>query len=94
MPRTWPSRSRKVSSTRGFPPLGAKSRPAQFRIERIGHVIDIVGGEPGVVQAETDRLLGKLMRVVDVGQFSVLDAIEPFLLGGDDEFAVDEQRGG
>ena len=64
------------------------------RIERIGHVIDIAGGEPGIVQAETDRALGQLMRVVDVGRFAVLDAIEPFLLDGDNELAVDEQGGG
>jgi hypothetical protein len=34
------------------------------------------------------------MRVVDVRQLAVFDAIEPFLLDGDDEITVDEQRGG
>ena len=48
------------------PPLGAKSRSAQFRVERVCHVIDIAGGEPGVIQAKADRTLGKLMRVIDV----------------------------
>lgn len=48
------------------PPLGAKSRSAQPGIERVCDVIDIAGGEPGIVQAETDRTLGELMRVIDV----------------------------
>jgi hypothetical protein len=34
------------------------------------------------------------MRVVEVRFLAVLDAIEPFLLDGGDESAVDEQRGG
>ena len=73
------------------PPIGAKARPSQFRIERIAHVIDVIGAEPGIVQAEADCLLGKLVRVVDVRQFSMLDAIKPLLLCGDNELAVDEQ---
>ncbi len=48
------------------PPLGAKPRSAQLRVERVCHVIDIGGGEPGIIQAETNRTLGELMRVVDV----------------------------
>ena len=76
------------------PPLGAKSFSAQLRVERVGHMIDIAGGEPGIVQAETDRALGELMRVVDIRQLAVFDAIEPLLLDGDNELAVDEQRGG
>ena len=48
------------------PPLGAKSCSAQLGVERVCHVIDIAGGEPGIVQAETDRTLGQLMRVVNV----------------------------
>ena len=76
------------------PPLGAKSRSAQLGVERVCHVIDIAGGEPGVIQAETDRTLGELMRVVDVRQLAMFDAIEPLLLDGDSEPAVDEQRGG
>src|SRR5258708_2903951 len=76
------------------PPLGAKSRSAQLGVERVCHVIDIGGGEPGIIQAETNRTLGELMRVVDVRQLAVFDAIEPLLLNGDDERAVDEQRGG
>jgi hypothetical protein len=35
-------------------------------VERVCHVIDIAGGEPGIIQAETNRTLGELMRVVDV----------------------------
>jgi hypothetical protein len=34
------------------------------------------------------------MRVVELGRLAVLDAIEPFLLDGGDELAVDEQRRG
>src|SRR5580658_239847 len=64
------------------PPLGAKSRSPQLRVERVGHVIDIAGGEPGMVQAETDRPLWQLMRVVDVRQLAIFDAIEPLLLDG------------
>ena len=47
-----------------------------------------------MAQAETDRTLGKLMRVVEIRRLAVFDAIEPFLLDGGDERAVDEQRGG
>src|SRR5205085_7409292 len=54
------------------PPLGAKSRSAQFRVERVCHVIDIAGGEPGVIQAETDRALGKLMRLSTAGNLPCL----------------------
>ena len=77
-----------------IPPLGAISLSAQFGVERVCDVIDIAGGEPGVVQAEADRTFGELMRVVEFGLLAVLDAIEPFLLDGGDERAVDEQRGG
>src|SRR5450631_3305356 len=77
-----------------IPPLGAILGPAQLGVERICHVIDIAGGKPGMVQAETDRTLGKLMRVVEFRRLAVFDAIEPFLLDGGDERAVDEQRGG
>ena len=76
------------------PPLGAKSRSAQLGIERVCHVIDIAGGEPGVIQAEADRTRGELMRVVDVRRLAMLDAIEPLFLDGGDKFAIDEQRGG
>ena len=48
------------------PPLGAISLSAQLGIERVCDVIDIAGAEPGVLQTETDRALGELMRVVDV----------------------------
>lgn len=34
------------------------------------------------------------MRVVDVGQLAVLDAIEALLLDGDHKLAVDQQRRG
>jgi hypothetical protein len=44
-----------------------------------------------MVQAETDRTLGELMRVVEFRRLAVLDAIEPFLLDGGDERAVEEQ---
>jgi hypothetical protein len=43
-------------------------------------------------QAEADRTLRQLMRVIPVGLFAVLDAVEPFLLDGGDELAVDQQR--
>src|SRR6516165_6288623 len=77
-----------------IPPLGAISRSAQLGVERVCHVIDIAGGELGVIQAEADRTLGELMRVVEFRFLTVLDAFEPFLLDGGDERAVDEQRGG
>ena len=76
------------------PPLGAKLRSAQLGLERICHMVDIAGTQPGVIQAETDRMLGELVRVVDVRFLTVLDTVEPFLLGGGDERAVDEHRGG
>jgi hypothetical protein len=34
------------------------------------------------------------MRVIPVGRLAVLDAIEPFLLGGGNELTVDKQRSG
>ena len=80
--------------SRIHPPLGAESRSAQLGVERVCHVIDIAGGEPGIIQAETDRTLGELMWVVDVRQLAMFDAIKPLLLDGDNEPAVDEQRGG
>ena len=76
------------------PPLGAKLRSAQLGVERICHMVDIAATQPGIIQTETDRMLGKLVRVVDVRLLTVLDAVEPLLLGGGDERAVDDQRGG
>ena len=73
------------------PPFLAISLPAHLGVERERHVIDIAGGEPGMIQAVTDRTLGKLMRVVEVRLLAVFDAIEPFFLDGRDEFTVDEQ---
>src|SRR5258706_10765942 len=64
------------------PPLGKKSLSSQLGVERVGHVVDIAGAEPGVIQAGTDRTLGQLMRVVDVRQLAIFDAIEPLLLDG------------
>ena len=55
---------------------------------------DIARGQPGVLQAETDRTLRQLVRVVEFSGLGVLDAIEPLLLDGGDEHAIDEQRGG
>src|SRR5207302_4654600 len=52
------------------------------------------GAKPGVIQAEADCTLGKLMRVVEVRFLAVLDAVEPFFLGSGDDLAVDEQGGG
>jgi len=77
-----------------IPPLGAIIRPAQLGVERICYVIDIPGGKPGIVQAETDRTLGELMRVIEFRRLTVFDAIEPLLLNGGDKRAVDEQRSG
>ena len=76
------------------PPLGPKLRSAQPGLERICHMVDIAGAQPGIIQAETDRMLGELVRVVDVRFLAVLDAVEPFLLGSGDERAVDEHRSG
>jgi hypothetical protein len=42
-------------------------------------------------QAKADRTLRELVRVIPVGLFAVLDAVEPFLLDGGDEFAINEQ---
>src|SRR5215472_9670597 len=76
------------------PPLGAKLHSAQLGVERICNMVDIAATKPGIIQTETDRMLGKLVRVVDVRLLTVLDAVEPLLLGGGDERAVDDQRGG
>jgi hypothetical protein len=74
-----------------IPPLGAIFLSAQLGVERVCDVIDILGGEPGVVQAITDRTLGKLMRIVEIRFLPVLDAIEPLFLDRGNEHAVDEQ---
>ena len=50
---------------------------AHFGIERIGDVIDIGGGQSGMLQAETDRTFGQLMRVVEFRRLAMLDAVEP-----------------
>ena len=55
-------------------------------------MIDIAGVEAGMIEAVADRALGELVRVVDVGQLAVLDAIEPLLFHGDRKLAVDQQR--
>src|SRR5258708_35596728 len=75
------------------PPLGAKSPSAQLGVERVCHVIDIAGGEPGIIQAGTDRTLGELMRVVDVRSLAMFYASESLLLDGATELAVGEHRG-
>src|SRR3954452_14742155 len=62
-----------------IPQLGAILRSTQLRVERICHVIDVAGGKPGIAQAETDRTLWELMRVVEFRRFPVFDAIEAFL---------------
>src|SRR6185437_14145951 len=77
-----------------IPPLGAVSLAAQLGIERVGDMVDVADGEPSVLQAETDRALRKLMRVIAVRFLAVLDAIEPLLLGSSHELAVDEQSSG
>jgi hypothetical protein len=74
------------------PPLGAKLHSAQLGVERICHMVDIAATQPCVIQTETDRMLGELVRVVYVRFLTVLDAVEPFLLGGGDERAVDDAR--
>src|SRR5262245_59265088 len=76
------------------PPLSAKMGSAQLGVERICHMVDIAATQPSVIQTETDRMLGELVRIVYVCFLTVLDAVEPFLLGGGDERAVDDQRGG
>src|SRR5690242_9177021 len=74
------------------PPVRTKSRSAQLRVERIGHMIDIAGRDAGLLQAKTYRALGKLMRIIVDRFLAVLDAIEPFLLDSGHKLAVDEQR--
>src|SRR5712691_12769979 len=69
------------------PPLGAKLRSAQLGLERIRHMVDIADTQPGIIQAETDRTFGELMRIVDVRVLAALDAVEPLLLDGSDERA-------
>ena len=77
-----------------IPPFLAILRMAHLGIERIGHVIDIAGGQPGMVQAKTDRAFGQLMRVVELRRLAVLDAVESFFLDGRDKLAIDQERGG
>src|ERR1051326_8194624 len=74
------------------PPIGIEALAAQFRIEGIGDVVDIIGGEPRMFQAPADGALGKLMRIVEMRFLGMLDAIEALLLNGTDQLAVDEQR--
>src|SRR4030095_11108619 len=57
-------------------------------------MVDIAATQPGIIQTESDCMLGKLVRVVDLRLLTVFDAVEPLLLTGDDEHAVDDQRGG
>ena len=77
-----------------IPPPGTISLPAQLGVKRVCDMTDIADGEPGVIEAKADRTFGELMRVIVFRPLAVLDAIEPFLLDGGDERAVDEQRGG
>src|SRR5882762_3034814 len=77
-----------------IPPLGAIFLSTQLGVERECDVMDVFGGEPGVIQAVADRTLGKLMRIVEIRFLPVLDAIESFFLDSGDELPVDEQRRG
>ena len=56
-------------------------------------MVDVTGGQTGVLQAVADRPFGELVRIVEGRFLAVLDAIEPLLLHGRDELAVDQQRG-
>jgi hypothetical protein len=40
-------------------------------------MVDIAATQPGIIQTETDRMLGELVRVVDVRLLTVLDTVEP-----------------
>src|SRR5262249_1475922 len=74
--------------------VGGIMFPPQPRVERIAHMVDVARPQPRMLQTEFDGTLGELVRVVDARLFAVLDAVEPFLLGGGDERAVDQHRRG
>ncbi len=94
VPRTWASRSRNTSSDIG---LGHQSGLKRLRrnsgSNEYADVIDIAGLQSGIIEREFDRALRKLVRIVDVGQLAVLDAIEALFLDRHHQFAIHEQRG-
>lgn len=76
------------------PPICPKSRLAKSGRVGVADKIDCGRLDPGIVQAEANRVLGKHVRIVRPRLLAVLDAIEPFLLAGCDDVAINDQRGG
>src|SRR6185437_1583757 len=74
------------------PPFRLEAFLAQRGVERVGDMIEIAGLEARMIEAVADRALRQLVRIVDIGQLAVLDAIEPLFLDGDHELAIDQQR--
>jgi hypothetical protein len=66
--------------------------PAQARVERVRHRVQIAGGEAGRLQAPGGRQLGQLPRGERDRPLAVLAPAEPFLLRGRDHLTVNDQR--
>ena len=75
------------------PPVRVKFRAAKLRIERVRHPVDLGSPKSRMIQTKAYRLLGKLVRIVDLRFLGMLDAIEPLFLAGRHDLAVDNQCG-
>jgi hypothetical protein len=54
-------------------------------------VIDVAESKAGLLQAESDRTFGQLMRIVEFGRLAMLDPVEALLFGGGNELAADQK---
>ena len=75
------------------PPIGAIFCTAQPRIKRVPYPIDVRRFQSRMVQTKPDRLLGKLLRIVDPRRLGMLDAVEPLFLARRHHLSVDHQSG-
>jgi hypothetical protein len=76
-----------------WPPAGVKFYTTQPRIERVRHAVDVGSLKSGIIQAKADRLLRKLVRIVDPRLLGMLEAVEPLFLARRHDLAVDEHCG-
>ena len=72
----------------------AVGREPGFGIEGERDVIDLVGSDAGLAQGPLDRLVGKLVGVVDARTLGMLYPVEPPLFDGPEDDAVTEKTDG
>jgi hypothetical protein len=76
------------------PPFCVKLCAAKPGIERVRHAVDLASLKPRMIQTKTDRILGKLVRIVHPRFLGMLDSGEPLFLASRHDLAIDNQCGG